>query len=141
MAVPFTPTYGGVPIFGEAVTYDPEVIESRVKITTYPGVPGEQVLNLGASGLTLLVHGVLVGTSSADLMTKILTIFRIEQSQTYADFFCTMGLTWPRCQIRHFKPSGRFMVYSGFNGLGGFISRGFMKEYSLQLYSPVALVP
>lgn len=139
MAVPFTPLFNGLPVFGEAVVMDPTPIPARAAITQYPGVHGSQVQRLGACGTTFTVTGVIVGTDYTDIDLNIDLLRNYCHTQFVASLFDTIGRTWPQCYFTSFSPQDRYMVYTGpYNGI--LLRDGLMKQYTATLLTPQVLV-
>jgi hypothetical protein len=94
----FTPTYGGVPIFGLAVRIEQQPDGVAQQRDTFFGVPGELSLFGGSRGRTFFISGVLYDVDLASLNADEAP-FLPGVSGSYADgigrvLFDTRGRTW-----------------------------------------------
>ena len=94
----FTPTYGGIPIFGQAVRIDQQPGQAAQQVETFFGVSGVLSLFGGTRGRTFLVSGVLYDVDLPTLNADE-ALFLPGLSGSFADgvarvLFDTRGRTW-----------------------------------------------
>ena len=94
----FTPTYGGVPIFGLAVQIEQVPIQAAQQVEAFFGVPGMLSVFGGTRGRTFQVSGVLYDVDLETLNADE-DIFTPGVTGTVADgiarpLFDTRGRTW-----------------------------------------------
>ncbi len=94
----YTPTYGGVPIFGLAVRIEQVPQQAAQQLDAFFGVPGMLSLFGGARGRTFSVSGVLFDVD-LDTLNADEDVFTPGVSGTMADgiarpLFDTRGRTW-----------------------------------------------
>jgi hypothetical protein len=120
----YTPTYGGIPIFGLAVHIEQVPAQSAQQLEAFFGVPGLMSVFGGSRGRTFQVSGVLYDESLV-LLNADENIFTPGVSGSMADgiartLFDTRGRSWANVvYLGQFQPDPmgpRPAVWSGSGG-------------------------
>jgi hypothetical protein len=99
-------SYGGVAIFGAAVSMTTADNPRETQVNSYFGLNGLETLDGGSRGRITDARGVLYG-ASALLLATAEGLFR-----SYNDGVCrllidSMGTAWPNVRLLRFQPQGR----------------------------------
>ncbi len=98
--------YGGVNLFGIAVTMSTADHPREKQINSYFGLSGLETLDGGSRGRVTSVGGVLVGRTPAELAQAEAT-FRTYSDGLTRDLSDSLGTTWTNVRLESFQPLGR----------------------------------
>ena len=99
-------SYGGVPIFGAAVTMTTADNPRESQVNTFFGVDGLETLDGGFRGRITRVRGVLHGPSS-QLLAAAEGQFRSFNDGLARLLIDNLGAAWPNVRLLTFQPHGR----------------------------------
>ena len=100
------PSYGGVNLFGTAVTMSTVDHPREKQVNSYFGLSGLETLDGGARGRVTEVSGVLFGQTPASLASSEST-FRSYSDGVTRDLIDTLGSDWSNVRLETFQPIGR----------------------------------
>ena len=100
------PSYGGVPIFGAAVTMVTADNPRDSQVNTFFGINGLETLDGGFRGRITRVRGVLHG-ASALLLASAEGLFRSYNDGMTRILVDSLGAAWPNVRLLRFQPQGR----------------------------------
>ena len=99
-------SYGGVGIFGAAVSMSTSDNPRESQVNSYFGINGLESLDGGFRGRITRVHGVLYGQSS-QLLASAEGVFRSYNDGVARLLIDTSGAIWPNVRLLTFQPLGR----------------------------------
>jgi hypothetical protein len=99
-------SYGGVGIFGAAVSMTTSDNPREAQINSFFGINGLEALDGGFRGRITKVHGVLYG-QSALLLSSAEGLFRSYNDGVARMLVDSLGTVWPSVRLLTFQPSGR----------------------------------
>ena len=100
------PSYGGVNIFGTAVTMSTADHLREKQVNSFFGLSGLETLDGGARGRVTEVTGVLFGPTPGALATAEST-FRSYSDGLTRVLVDSLGTTWTSVRLETFQPTGR----------------------------------
>ena len=100
------PSYGGVNIFGTAVTMSTADNPRETQVNSYFGLSGLETLDGGLRGRYTLVAGLLFG-SSAPALASAEGLFRSYNDGIARVLVDQFGASWPSVRLESFQPWGR----------------------------------
>ena len=100
------PSFGGVNIFGTAVTMSTADHPREKQINSFFGISGLETLDGGMRGRTTTVSGVLYGNTSAALSGAEM-LFRSYNDGVARILVDTFGTAWASVRLEVFQPAGR----------------------------------
>lgn len=100
------PSYGGLAIFGSAVTMATVDERRQTQFNTFFGINGLETLDGGLRGRTTRVRGVLSGPSALDLAGAE-NLFRSLDDGLTRTLVDNLGLVWANVRLTGFQPFGR----------------------------------
>ena len=99
-------SFGGVMIFGAAVSMSTAEVPRENQLNGFFGVNGFESLDGGFRGRVTRVKGVLLGNSAVQLGAAE-GLFRSFNDGVARPLVDTAGLVWPSTRLVAFQPSGR----------------------------------
>lgn len=105
-------TYGGVNIFGTAVSMVTSDNPREKQVNAYFGLSGLEALDGGLRGRVTTVRGLLFGASPLQLSAAegAFRAFNDGEARTLVD---TLGTAWPLVRLESFQPLGRVLQSPG----------------------------
>ncbi len=100
------PSYGGVGIFGAAVTMTTSDNPRETQVNSFFGINGLETLDGGFRGRITHVRGVLYG-ASALLLSSAEGLFRSYNDGAARLLVDNLGTVWPKVRLLRFQPYGR----------------------------------
>jgi len=100
------PSYGGVNIFGMAMTMSTADHPREKQVNSYFGLSGLETLDGGARGRVTEASGVLIGSTPVSLATSEST-FRSYSDGLTRVLVDTLGVAWSNVRLETFQPIGR----------------------------------
>ncbi len=100
------PSYGGVNIFGTAVTMSTADHLREKQVNSFFGLSGLETLDGGARGRVTEVTGVLFGPTPGALATAE-SAFRSYSDGLTRVLVDSLGTTWTSVRLETFQPTGR----------------------------------
>ena len=98
--------YGGVAIFGSAVSMATTDVARQSQVNSFFGINGLETLDGGFRGRVTRVQGVLSGPSSLGLGAAE-NLFRSYNDGVTRTLVDNMGTIWNNVRLRSFQPRGR----------------------------------
>ena len=99
-------SYGGVAIFGTAVTMSTADLPRESQVNSFFGVNGLELLDGGFRGRVTRVRGVLYG-QSAYFLAAAEGLFRSYNDGVARTLVDNLGSVWPSVRLLTFQPRGR----------------------------------
>lgn len=99
-------SYGGMPIFGAAVTMTTADNPRECQVNSYFGIDGLETLDGGFRGRITRVRGVLHG-ASALLLASAEGLFRSYNDGLARLLIDSLGSAWPDVRLLRFQPQGQ----------------------------------
>jgi hypothetical protein len=99
-------SYGGVAIFGAAVTMTTSDYPRETQVNSYFGINGLESLDGGFRGRITKAHGVLYG-ESAFLLASAEGLFRSYNDGLVRTLVDNLGTAWQNVRLLTFQPIGR----------------------------------
>jgi hypothetical protein len=99
-------SYGGVAIFGAAVSMSTSDNPRESQVNSFFGINGLEALDGGFRGRITKVHGVLYG-QSLELLGATEGVFRSYNDGVARVLIDTSGAIWPNVRLLNFQPHGR----------------------------------
>ncbi len=99
-------SYGGVAIFGAAVSMTTSDNPRETQVNSFFGINGLETLDGGFRGRITKVHGVLFGQSSF-LLASAEGLFRSYNDGIARTLVDNLGTVWPNVRLLTFQPQGR----------------------------------
>jgi hypothetical protein len=99
-------SYGGVGIFGAAVSVTTSDNPRECQVNSFFGLNGLEALDGGFRGRISRVQGVLYGRSSF-LLASAEGLFRSYNDGVARVLFDNLGAAWPNVRLLRFQPVGR----------------------------------
>ena len=100
------PNYGGVAIFGSAVSMATADITRQSQVNSFFGINGVETLDGGFRGRVTRTRGVLHGPSSLGLAAAE-NLFRSYNDGVTRTLVDNMGTAWTNVRLMSFQPHGR----------------------------------
>lgn len=100
------PSYGGIPIFGAAVSMATADITRQGQVNSFFGINGLEMLDGGFRGRVTRVRGVLHGPSALGLAGAE-NLFRSLNDGMARTLVDSLGMTWAHVRMQGFQPQGR----------------------------------
>lgn len=100
------PSYGGINIFGTAVTMRTADNPRETQVNSFFGLSGLETLDGGLRGRSTQVSGLLYGNTPAQLAAAE-ALFRSFNDGGARDLVDTLGTLWPSVRLGSFQPQGR----------------------------------
>lgn len=99
-------SYGGVMIFGHAVSMYTAEVPRENQLNGFFGIDGFESIDGGYRGRVTRVHGVLSGATAANLGAAE-ALFRTYNDGIARSLVDTLGVVWPSARLVGFQPAGR----------------------------------
>ena len=100
------PNFGGMTIFGSAVSMATSDIARQSQVNSFFGINGLETLDGGFRGRVTRVRGVLSGTSALGLAgaENLFRSYNDGMTRTLVD---NLGMVWTNVRLTAFQPHGR----------------------------------
>ena len=100
------PSFGGITIFGAAVSMATADITRQSQVNSFFGINGLELLDGGFRGRVTKVRGVLYGASTLGLAGAE-NLFRSLNDGATRTLVDSLGMAWTNVRMQSFQPHGR----------------------------------
>ena len=120
-------SYGGINIFGTAVTMRTADNPRAQQVNSFFGLSGLETLDGGLRGRSTQVNGLLYGNSPA-LLASAEAVFRSYHDGIARVLVDSLGTAWPSVRLESFQPQGRVRQSPGGSFFRSYHARFFHLE-------------
>lgn len=125
--MPIVPTYNGVPVFGWGAEIIVEPNETRLQLSSYNGVHGQDCITLGSTGYYCETN-FLQTADNPTLLALYEIMWRNFVKYAYAyPLLDTLGETWINAIVVKFRPTEKVQPHGPF----GAVSRSYFARFEI----------
>lgn len=116
------PTFNGVDIFGAASVFNHDERPNAEQVNHYPGVLGDERLDLGPTATFTTVRGVYAGAAPSDVGAAFTALASIKRPGAVGVLVDSEGVTWTDAILHTYRSTSRLVWAPGW---------GWTREYEM----------